>query len=382
MSYQSFPWQAGDSRSFEKLVALYLPALKGKSLLDVGCNAGFFCGWAAFQGAVKVKGIDSNPAFIDQARLWFEDCSFVCMNWEELGPEKYDIILCLSAIHYANDQEQLLNMLMKRLNPGGLLVLEQGIAPGEADEFVPVKRSIDTRLFPTQTRLHRMFSPYTFKYIGPSVEQAGDPLPRHVYHVYNALPLAVLFMDKHYSGKTRTAEAMIKPGIPRLSGDAVYHRIAGSALKVPAELAALVRPKPGTKHIDSGTITHTVCENGLLPQLAAVYIQLAGNKDFVLDSYVPDTYQPELASILAEAGFFVVVVSLRGVREQAWTRQRQPLAQYEAYMDSLVERSSIDEEAYLAANPDVARAVAEGKLSSAQRHYWFFGKREKRRLKP
>jgi len=382
VSYQSFPWQTGDSRSFEKLLALYLPALKGKSLLDVGCNAGFFCGWAAFQGAEKVKGIDSNPAFIDQARLWFEGCSFACMNWEELGTEKYDLILCLSAMHYAKDQQQLLNMLMKRLNPGGVLVLELGIAPGEADELVPVKRSIDTRLFPTKTRLYGMLSPYTFKYIGPSVEQAGDPLPRHVYHVYNALPLAVLFMDGHYSGKTRTVETMIKPGIPRLSGDALYHRIAGSALEAPAELAALVRPVPGSRHIDSAAITQAVCASGLLPQLAGVYIQCAGNKDFILDSYLPDAYQPELADILAEAGFFVINVSLRGVREQAWTRQRPPFAGYEAYMDSLTERSRIDEEAYLAANPDVAQAVAEGKLPSAQSHYRFFGRRENRKLKP
>jgi len=95
VAYQSFPWQAGDSHSFEKLTALYLPALQGKSVLDIGCNAGFFCGWAAFQGAAKVRGIDSNPAFIEQARLWFEECSFACMKWEDLDSEQYDLILCL-----------------------------------------------------------------------------------------------------------------------------------------------------------------------------------------------------------------------------------------------------------------------------------------------
>ena len=51
MSYQSFPWQAGDSDSVGKLCSLFLPDLKGKRVLDVGCNTGFFCGWAAYKQA-------------------------------------------------------------------------------------------------------------------------------------------------------------------------------------------------------------------------------------------------------------------------------------------------------------------------------------------
>ena len=88
-----------------------------------------------------------------------------------------------------------------------------------------------------------------------------------------------------------------------------------------------------------------------------------------------------MAEELERAGFFVVNVSIHGAREQAWLRLRPSPGQYGAYMDSLLERSRIDEDAYLAANPDVARAVAEGKLPSGQVHYWFFGKREKRKLK-
>ena len=382
MAYQSFPWQAGDSRSFEKLAALYLPVLQGKSVLDVGCNAGFFCGWAAFQGATRVRGIDSNPAFIEEARLWFEECSFACIQWEDLDLEQYDLILCLSAIHYANDQKYLLDMLMSRLKPGGLLVLELGVAPGEADEFVSVKRSIDTRLFPTKAKLHSMLAPYAFKYIRRSVEQVGDPLPRHVYHVYNTMPLAVLFMDGHYSGKTRTAAAIIKPELKRLSGDAIYQRIFEKTLDAPPELSALVQPVPGTEHIDCALVAEAICEAGLLPQLAGIYAQLAAGTDFVLDAYIPKPYQEALAAALSEAGFFLVNVHIPGAVDQAWTRPRPPFAAYAAYMENLAERSRIDEAAYLAANPDVAKAVAEGKLPSAQVHYWFFGKREQRKLKP
>ena len=44
MAYHDFPWQKGASDSFAKLLALSLPALQGKSVLDVGCNEGYFCG--------------------------------------------------------------------------------------------------------------------------------------------------------------------------------------------------------------------------------------------------------------------------------------------------------------------------------------------------
>jgi SAM-dependent methyltransferase len=382
VAYQSFPWQAGSSRSFDKLAVLYLPMLKGKSVLDVGCNTGFFCGYAAFQGAVRVRGIDSNPSFIEQAKQWFEECSFECMSWEDLDAEKYDLILCLSAIHYAGDQQRLLDMLMSRLKPGGLLVLELGLAPGEADEFVPIKRSIDTRLFPTKAKLHSMFAPYAAKYICPSVEQAGDPLPRHVYHVYNALPLAILFMDGHYAGKTSTVASIIKPDFKRLSGDVIFHQIFQKSLNAPPELAALVRPVTGTDHIDSAALIGTICEAGLLPQLAAIYVQLAEGKSFVLDAYIPEAYQGDMAVALSDAGFFLVDVHVHGSADYAWTRQRTPFSCCEAYMDNLMTRNRIDEKAYLAANPDVAKAVAEGKMPSATVHYWHFGKRENRKLKP
>ena len=382
MSYQSFPWQVGDSKSFEKLVSLYLPVLKGKTVLDVGCNAGFFCGWAAFQQAGKVKGIDHNPSFIEQARQWFEGCSFYCMSWDDLGLEKYDLILCLSAIHYAKDQKALIDLLMSRLNPGGVLVLEMGIAPGGADEFVKVDRSIDSRYFPTHSKLRSMLSEYTFKAIGQSVPQAGDPLPRYIYHVQQAKPLAILFMDGHYAGKTSVALKIINPAIPRLSGDAVYAKIANKELQVPSSLSELVQFDAETKNIDSAMLTNNICKAGLLPQLALIYADLAGKKDFILDTFVPVDYQLELCEIMEKAGYFIVDVNLYPERQDPWPRTRPPHSQYSAYMDYLSELASIDEAEYLAANPDVAQAVAAGKIPSGQVHYWAFGKREKRKTRP
>lgn len=123
MSYQSFPWAAGDSESFEKLRRLQIPSLKGKSFLDVGCNEGFFCGYADFLKADKVVGIDINPKFIQTAKILFPNCEFICESWDDLGAEKYDVILNASAIHYAKDQKEFLDLLISRLKPGGTLIL-------------------------------------------------------------------------------------------------------------------------------------------------------------------------------------------------------------------------------------------------------------------
>ena len=54
--YQTFPGKTGASRTAEKLKALLLPDLSGKRFLDVGCNEGFFCGFAKHCGAERSVG--------------------------------------------------------------------------------------------------------------------------------------------------------------------------------------------------------------------------------------------------------------------------------------------------------------------------------------
>jgi len=54
-----------------------LPAdLTGKTVLDIGCNAGFYTMEMARRGAAHVVGIDSDPRYLDQARLAAEVLGF------------------------------------------------------------------------------------------------------------------------------------------------------------------------------------------------------------------------------------------------------------------------------------------------------------------
>ncbi|MDR0827858.1 MAG: methyltransferase domain-containing protein [Desulfovibrio sp.] len=387
MSYQDFPWQKGGSLSFKKLTSLSLPPLQGKKVLDVGCNEGYFSGWASFQRASFVKGIDKQQKSIEQARIWFPQCRFSCIDWCELGSEKYDLIICLSAIHYAADQQQLIDLLMSRLEPDGLLVLELGIADGEGDEFIPITRNItatvtDTRLFPTHNKMHSLLDKYSSKYMGSSVMQAGDPVPRHVYHVCHTRPYAILLMDGHYAGKTSFVEAIICEDIFRIRGEGLYHEIADGKVFASDSLKDLIQYVPGTKHMIPPQITENICTKGLLPEFIQICRHLAEKhgKNLVLEHYIPYAHREKAAMLFHEAGYFVVDIAMYAAYKQPWYVKRPPHKQYVAYQDYLERLCDIDEEAYLAANPDVAQMISEGKLPSARYHYWYFGRREKRKL--
>lgn len=386
MAYHDFPWQKGSSRSFEKLLALSLPALQGKTVLDVGCNEGYFCGWAAFQKADYVHGIDINPAFIEQAKTWFPSCTFSCKDWHYLGQRSYDLILCLSAMHYAPDQSALIGLLMSKLAPDGVLVLEIGVADGEKDEFVPVKRSIhkqndDIKFFPTMPKVHSMLSPYTFKYMGGSVMQSGDPIPRHVFHVQNKRPYAILLMDSHYAGKTSFCNAVFRPDIFKIHGELIYHSIKDGEINASDELKEHISYVEGTKHMLPPRITADICKNGLLPELAGLYCKLAGKRDFILEHYIPPAYREQMAELCEAAGYFVVDVAIfQAFKNNSWLIKRPPYKHYEAYLKYLEKLCALDEKAYLAAHPDVAQAIADGSFASAKEHYWKIGKRENRKL--
>ena len=152
-SYQSFPDQAGGSHSFDKLTQLRLPPLAGRSFLDVGCNEGFFCGFAHQQKASRAVGIDMNAGFLKRAQQRFPQCEFLNQTWDVLPEGPFDVILLASAVHYADDQPALIKRLVDHLSPDGTLVLELGIFSSPENEWKPVKRSIDTRYFPTMAKL-------------------------------------------------------------------------------------------------------------------------------------------------------------------------------------------------------------------------------------
>ena len=80
--------------------------LKGKSVLDIGCNGGFYSIQMKRRGAARVLGIDSDEQFLNQARfaarVMGTDIEFRNLSVYQLGElnEKFDIVLFLGVLYH------------------------------------------------------------------------------------------------------------------------------------------------------------------------------------------------------------------------------------------------------------------------------------------
>lgn len=305
--YQSFPEVGGDSLSLEKLRALSLPDLNGRRFLDVGCNEGFFCGFAKFQGAERVVGIDHSALFIERARRRFPECEFYRQDWQHIPEGIFDAILLASSLHYAEDQAELIQRLVERLAPDGVLVLELGIVQLMKNDWVKVERGIDERLFPTMTKLRETLEPYAWKWIGESVPQAGDPVPRHVVHISRRRPFAYLLLQPPGYGKTTIAKSLFLPaGVPSVSGDELILQVATGRKEAPEQLQALLAEDFSPFRIDQ--MIRKVFKAGLGHDLVELFRREAGGADFALDVYIPDEHHALVESLLSQAGYLPVVM--------------------------------------------------------------------------
>src|SRR5215204_3132870 len=74
--------------------------LGGKSVLDVGCNAGFYSIQMKRRGAERVVGIDTDDRYLEQARLasetlGFDDIEFTKLDVYDVAAlgEKFDLVI-------------------------------------------------------------------------------------------------------------------------------------------------------------------------------------------------------------------------------------------------------------------------------------------------
>lgn len=85
--------------------AIFPEDLKGKSVLDLGCNNGFFCYEAARRGAARVVGLDVEPDMIRKNRILADvlglDVEFNVIDLDrERLMESFDYVLCLNVLHH------------------------------------------------------------------------------------------------------------------------------------------------------------------------------------------------------------------------------------------------------------------------------------------
>lgn len=303
--YQSFPDAAGDSLTLDKLKTLHLPELSGKSFFDVGCNEGFFCGFAHFQGATRVLGIDQSAAYLARARKRFPACEFREQDWTSLPDERFDVILLASALHYAEDQTALIGALVERLAEDGVLVLELGIVSSRRAEWRRVERGIDQRLFPSMPMLRKVLAGHAWKWMGPSITQAGDPVPRHVIHICRRRPVAYLLMQPPGFGKSSLASGLFpKAGVTVVSGDQALSLAAKGKARPTSRLKALVDEHYSPFRIDA--VVQRLFEQDMGEDLVALWLERHPGGDVALDAYVPAEHQGRVEQLLQARGFLPV----------------------------------------------------------------------------
>ena len=194
--YQIFEkGQIGDSPSFEKIKKLHIPDnLKGKYVLDIGCNEGFFCFECEKRGAQAV-GIEFNKTWhnlaLKKKRELSSNAQFLLMDWNNIHTlnNKFDLILFLASFHYLKDNQlEMLKKIFDQMNPKGLLILELGLSDKNEETFYIDKIQRpggDFCQYPNKFSLEKLLKDTGFKEVffqGDGFNIKGDPIPRYVVH--------------------------------------------------------------------------------------------------------------------------------------------------------------------------------------------------------
>jgi tRNA (mo5U34)-methyltransferase len=84
-----------------------LPNVHGKSVLDIGCNAGFYSIEMKRRGASRVLGIDSDDRYLAQARLasetlGYDGIEFAKVDVYDVGAiaERFDLVIFMGVLYH------------------------------------------------------------------------------------------------------------------------------------------------------------------------------------------------------------------------------------------------------------------------------------------
>lgn len=103
-----------------------LPALHGRTVVDLGCGFGWFCRWARTQGAAHVLGLDVSKNMLIRARSATLDpaITYERADLEHLSlPEAtFDLAYSSLAFHYVQNLAELLGTVYRAVVPGGHLI--------------------------------------------------------------------------------------------------------------------------------------------------------------------------------------------------------------------------------------------------------------------
>ena len=120
-----------------------LPAdLEGKSVLDIGCNAGFYSFEMKRRGAGRVLGIDHDERYLEQARfaagvLGFDDIEFRRGEVWDVGAlgERFDVVIFMGVLYHLRHPLLALDLIQEHVADD--LLLFQSLQAGSEEMLEP-----------------------------------------------------------------------------------------------------------------------------------------------------------------------------------------------------------------------------------------------------
>ena len=196
---------AANSKSLEKYRQLNLDPKEistWSNVLDVGCNCGYVSTRLCEQGAIGVVGLDVVGKSIRCAKaissyvyhLPETKCRFIkqdAFDFDPGGDTKYDAIIACSVFHYFRENQfRYIELMKSKLKKNGVAIIETGISVEHSDEaFVQsYARGVDKDdpcMFPNLAWYEDVCRKLDLQitYVGESVNQRGDDIPRKVIHL-------------------------------------------------------------------------------------------------------------------------------------------------------------------------------------------------------
>lgn len=123
-----------------------LPDVTGKSVLDVGCNAGFYSLEMKRRGAARVLGVDFDDRYLEQARFAAEvrgaEVEFRKLSVYDLAAlgERFDLVIFMGVLYHLRHPLLALDLIHEHVADD--LLLFQSMQRG-SDEVFPVAADYD-----------------------------------------------------------------------------------------------------------------------------------------------------------------------------------------------------------------------------------------------
>src|SRR5881275_781905 len=121
--------------------------LGGKSVLDIGCNAGFYSIEMKRRGAGRVLGIDSDERYLAQARLAsevldYDDIEFAKLDVYDVAAlgEKFDLVIFMGVLYHLRHPLLALDLIHQHV--AGDLLIYQSMQRG-SDQDYPIRADYD-----------------------------------------------------------------------------------------------------------------------------------------------------------------------------------------------------------------------------------------------